>query len=720
MAIIKFINLTILYFLLPAITDISLYAQTVTETRTANGGANTAALIFAGSANQTITLPANGAVFGNITIDKSAGRNTITLAGGDLICNGIVKFNNGLIKTGTDNALVLTNISGDTGLGFIHSVAAGNRSHVVGNVRQNLKYSIITEYARNEFPVGDTVNYRPAALTFHTPLSTTSGKYGIFATVSHSNTRPTGTAGFPLVDAIAYGTPINGYPSFYWSIKIDSTLGLTPYDLELTAAGALPSEVYLGDVSSNRVKIIRRRGTNLDMEYIWNLQGNKDSYDNRVTGDMPTVIALNSKGGLSKVGSIFTYGYGGICPCFYIYVHVIYGNSSKGIENTSVTLIPLSGSTMTAVSNIYGDFYFSNFNYSDYENIMRGNYTGSAAKYGGWGGVTGADALIVSRHIAGISLLDGLPLIVADVNNSGSIDGADVVSIVRRAVGFDNAFIAGDWKFEFQTDTITNASNKLISISGMCVGDVNASYGLSSNSSFAKNSAFVKLTGGEVTRVNLNNTCEFPVRTLSPMAIGAVTLRINFPSHLVSYEGISTKLDGLMSRVEDGAITVGWVDTSGRHAAQFNANEELFRLKFTTKSQQGTCAIALDTLSEFVDAEGTPIASVNLAAPTVEIGNIPSTVALLQNYPNPFNPSTTINYELPSSSVVRLIVCDILGREVAILENNQKDAGYYSTTFNGEKLSSGVYFARMTIQPIEPSSGLNRSTVKVIKLILSK
>jgi len=79
-----------------------------------------------------------------------------------------------------------------------------------------------------------------------------------------------------------------------------------------------------------------------------------------------------------------------------------------------------------------------------------------------------------------------------------------------------------------------------------------------------------------------------------------------------------------------------------------------------------------------------------------ERGGIPTEYALQQNYPNPFNPSTTINYELPGSSVVRLSVYDILGREVSELVNEQKTPGSYEVKFDGSNLASGVYFYRFT------------------------
>jgi len=75
--------------------------------------------------------------------------------------------------------------------------------------------------------------------------------------------------------------------------------------------------------------------------------------------------------------------------------------------------------------------------------------------------------------------------------------------------------------------------------------------------------------------------------------------------------------------------------------------------------------------------------------------NAPATIQLFQNYPNPFNPSTTIRYELPTSSTVMLNVYDILGREVAVLVNETQKPGTYELRFDGSKLASGVYFYRL-------------------------
>ncbi len=78
-----------------------------------------------------------------------------------------------------------------------------------------------------------------------------------------------------------------------------------------------------------------------------------------------------------------------------------------------------------------------------------------------------------------------------------------------------------------------------------------------------------------------------------------------------------------------------------------------------------------------------------------ETQQTPTTFVLLQNYPNPFNPSTTIKFELPKSAELTLSVYDMLGREVAVLLNEKREPGSYDVMFDGNRLSSGVYFYRL-------------------------
>jgi minor extracellular serine protease Vpr len=89
------------------------------------------------------------------------------------------------------------------------------------------------------------------------------------------------------------------------------------------------------------------------------------------------------------------------------------------------------------------------------------------------------------------------------------------------------------------------------------------------------------------------------------------------------------------------------------------------------------------------------IAGGNAVTEVEQAESVPVAYDLLQNYPNPFNPSTIIQYQLAEPGNVRMVIHDLLGREVSTLVNEKKAAGSYSVQFDARGLASGVYFYRL-------------------------
>lgn len=79
----------------------------------------------------------------------------------------------------------------------------------------------------------------------------------------------------------------------------------------------------------------------------------------------------------------------------------------------------------------------------------------------------------------------------------------------------------------------------------------------------------------------------------------------------------------------------------------------------------------------------------------LEEGEIPDKFKLYENYPNPFNPETKIKFDLPNDNFVSIKIYDVLGKEVATLVNEFKNAGSYIISFNGSNLSSGIYYYKI-------------------------
>jgi hypothetical protein len=76
---------------------------------------------------------------------------------------------------------------------------------------------------------------------------------------------------------------------------------------------------------------------------------------------------------------------------------------------------------------------------------------------------------------------------------------------------------------------------------------------------------------------------------------------------------------------------------------------------------------------------------------------VPVSSSLSQNYPNPFNSSTRIKFSLIKKSHVKIMVYDVLGREVSILANNIYNSGEYNLNYNANNLASGLFFYTMFI-----------------------
>ena len=100
---------------------------------------------------------------------------------------------------------------------------------------------------------------------------------------------------------------------------------------------------------------------------------------------------------------------------------------------------------------------------------------------------------------------------------------------------------------------------------------------------------------------------------------------------------------------------------------------------------------------------------------TKQRASIPKEFVLKQNYPNPFNPSTVIDYQLPVNSYVILKVYDMLGKEVAVLVNENMTAGNHNAVWNASRRASGIYFCHLDVRTTDNrKTGLFSDTKKLV------
>jgi hypothetical protein len=93
---------------------------------------------------------------------------------------------------------------------------------------------------------------------------------------------------------------------------------------------------------------------------------------------------------------------------------------------------------------------------------------------------------------------------------------------------------------------------------------------------------------------------------------------------------------------------------------------------------------------------------------------VPSAYSLSQNYPNPFNPMTNVKFSIVKAGDVKVVVYDIMGREVQTLVNERLNAGMYEARFDGSSLNSGVYFYKMVVRHGGSSTGDFTETKRMI------
>ncbi|MBS1551299.1 MAG: T9SS type A sorting domain-containing protein [Bacteroidetes bacterium] len=171
---------------------------------------------------------------------------------------------------------------------------------------------------------------------------------------------------------------------------------------------------------------------------------------------------------------------------------------------------------------------------------------------------------------------------------------------------------------------------------------------------------------------------------------------------------LPVELESFTSEINGNNVTLNWATLSEKSNSGFHV-ERYSGSKWTDLSFiSGKGNITERTLYSFVD-RGLQSGTYNYRLKQVDFnGNFkyielegavnvgkPETFSLSQNYPNPFNPSTTINYALPKDGMVTLKLYDLNGREIKVLVNETKSAGFYTLNFNASDLSSGVYFYKL-------------------------
>lgn len=153
-------------------------------------------------------------------------------------------------------------------------------------------------------------------------------------------------------------------------------------------------------------------------------------------------------------------------------------------------------------------------------------------------------------------------------------------------------------------------------------------------------------------------------------------------------EGLLDTLHSILPQDEDGEPTI--LDST----THFDVAAAMYNWYFVEEDRSmgiHNPAFTVSILQLSIDK----VRGVATAIENLDPGVAPHAYKLSQNYPNPFNPVTLIEFSIKEAGNVKLVIYDVLGREVQTLVNKEMAAGSYNAQFDGAGLASGIYFYRI-------------------------
>jgi hypothetical protein len=203
---------------------------------------------------------------------------------------------------------------------------------------------------------------------------------------------------------------------------------------------------------------------------------------------------------------------------------------------------------------------------------------------------------------------------------------------------------------------------------------------------------------GTTATINSSTCSPFSV---NPCATMTITSNVNATNAAIFMIGASIAPAGTTNWISDPAhdVKLSFSFGTGNYQRQFtvpcNAAPGYYDLLTAIWYDKNNNNI-IDGSDFVVSTKLTPNA-INISPIGINIisTEIPKEFNLFQNYPNPFNPETQIRFDIPRSSNVVLTIYDGIGKEIAVLVNEELRPGEYSVDWNANNIPSGVYFCKI-------------------------
>jgi VCBS repeat-containing protein len=271
------------------------------------------------------------------------------------------------------------------------------------------------------------------------------------------------------------------------------------------------------------------------------------------------------------------------------------------------------------------------------------------------------DAVLILQHTAGtlVTALTDTQLLAADMNEDAMVGAFDAALVLQAVVGLKQG--------EIGSPAGTLAFGSIEQTEGV--------YGI-------------------------------PVMLTDAANVRSLEFSLAFDPAQVSVQAVkagSSTTDWLIAQRIDAVNGVVTIAMAGIEDA---SNGDLFTLIVSAANTD-----ALGTIS----GEARLNAAASSALGAVDVIEIPDSYTLSQNYPNPFNPTTSIQYQLPEATGVKIAVFDMQGRLVRTIVNQEQKAGTYTVQWDGRSESGVQAASGMYIYQIRTESFVSTKRMMLVK-----
>lgn len=267
-----------------------------------------------------------------------------------------------------------------------------------------------------------------------------------------------------------------------------------------------------------------------------------------------------------------------------------------------------------------------------------------------------SDAVAIIYHVFNVFPLHGQALLNADVDHSGNITLADAVGVILYCT-------FGDWSYSLSI--LFPLTNAYLSIDNPVINNK-----------------------GVVLPLNIKNADN--VRSLE--------VTVEYDPTKFSYESFSAGINSSNTITKASLVSPG--QAKFVFASSKLMNDDFTVGSVTLKTKNGTLVNGGSIKTSYKINDGKEVAGTSINTGVTDVAGdyghgIPSKFELIQNYPNPFNPTTVIDFRIPVNGYYVVKVFNAIGQTVSVLAEKEFSVGNYKVTFDGNNLSSGIYFYQL-------------------------